>query len=98
MIKGIDSLSPISLQNELAKTKKAESGSDFFTILKESLNEVNDMQVKGDQALSDIATGQVKDLHSAAIAIDKAEISMKVMLEVRNKALSAYKEILRTPI
>jgi flagellar hook-basal body complex protein FliE len=98
MIKGIDSLSPISLQNELAKSQKPESGSDFFTILKESLNEVNDMQVKGDQALSDIATGQVKDLHSAAIAIDKAEISMKVMLEVRNKALNAYKEILKTPI
>ena len=98
MTKGIDALSPISLQNELAKTQKADSGSDFFNILKESLGEVNDMQIKGDQALSDIATGQVKDLHSAAIAIDKAEISMKVMLEVRNKALNAYKEILKTPM
>ncbi len=46
--------------------------------------------------MSDIATGQVKDLHQAAIAIDKAEMSMKLMLEVRNKAVSAYKEILRT--
>lgn len=98
MIKGVDALSPISLQNELAKSEKTESGSDFFEVLKESLNEVNNMQVKGDQALSDIATGEVKDLHSAAIAIDKAEISMKVMLEVRNKALNAYKEILKTPI
>jgi flagellar hook-basal body complex protein FliE len=98
MIKGIDTVSPISLQNELAKSTSTENGSDFFSILKESLNEVNNMQIKGDQAVTDIATGQVKDLHSAAIAIDKAEISMKVMLEVRNKALSAYKEILRTPI
>lgn len=98
MTKGIESISPISLQNELAKTQKTESGNDFFNILKESLGEVNDMQIKGDQALSDIATGQVKDLHSAAIAIDKAEISMKVMLEVRNKALNAYKEILKTPM
>jgi len=98
MTKGIDSISPISLQNEVSKTQNTESGNDFFNILKESLGEVNDMQVKGDQALSDIATGQVKDLHSAAIAIDKAEISMKVMLEVRNKALNAYKEILKTPL
>lgn len=98
MVKGIDALSPISLQNELAKSTKVENGSDFLSILKESLGEVNDMQIKGDQALSDIATGQVKDLHSAAIAIDKAEISMKVMLEVRNKAINAYKEILKTPI
>jgi flagellar hook-basal body complex protein FliE len=98
MTKGIESISPISLQSELTKTQQSESGSDFFNILKESLGEVNDMQIKGDKALSDIATGQVKDLHSAAIAIDKAEISMKVMLEVRNKALNAYKEILKTPM
>lgn len=46
--------------------------------------------------MTDIATGQVKDLHQAAIAITKAESSMKFMLEVRNKAISAYKEITRT--
>ncbi len=98
MIQGIDALSTISLQGDIAKVGATESGSDFFSILKESLGEVNDMQVKGEQAVTNIATGQVKDLHSAAIAIDKAEISMKVMLEVRNKALNAYKEILKTPL
>ena len=46
--------------------------------------------------MSDIATGTVKNLSQAAIAIDKAEISMKLMLEVRNKALNAYKELSRT--
>jgi len=54
------------------------------------------MQVEADQSMSDIAAGSVKDLHQAAIAIDKAEISMKLMLEVRNKAMNAYKEITRT--
>jgi len=71
---------------------------DFSKILKESLEEMNDIQVKGDRAMADIATGQVKDLHQAAIAINKAETNMKMMLEVRNKALSAYKEIARTQI
>ncbi|EPT6503386.1 flagellar hook-basal body complex protein FliE, partial [Campylobacter jejuni] len=52
----------------------------------------------GEAAMTDIATGQVKDLHQAAIAITKAESSMKFMLEVRNKAISAYKEITRTQI
>lgn len=98
MTKGIDAISPLSLVNEVSKTEKSEGGSDFFSVLQASLNEVNEMQVKGDKALSDIATGQVKDLHNAAISIDKAEVSMKMMLEVRNKALNAYKEILKTPI
>ncbi len=69
---------------------------DFSSILKESLDEVNKLQKEGDKAMSDIATGSVKDLHQAAIAIDKAELSMKLMLEVRNKALNAYKELSRT--
>jgi flagellar hook-basal body complex protein FliE len=71
-------------------------GVDFAQELKAAMGNVNQMQVEGDQAMSDIATGSVKDLHQAAIAIDKAEISMKLMLEVRNKAMSAYKEITRT--
>ncbi len=86
--------------NDLLKNRSVEKsgGSDFADVLKESLEEVNDLQEKGQKAMSDLATGQVKDLHQAAIAIDKAELSMKLMLEVRNKAINAYKEILRTQI
>ncbi|HIH2115293.1 TPA: flagellar hook-basal body complex protein FliE, partial [Campylobacter coli] len=64
-------------------------------------NEIEDLdktQKTAEAAMTDIATGQVKDLHQAAIAITKAESSMKFMLEVRNKAISAYKEITRTQI
>lgn len=73
-------------------------GKSFADLLKNSIEEVDDLQKEGDKALADIATGQVKDLHQAAIAINKAETSMKMMLEVRNKAISAYKEILRTQV
>ena len=98
MAQAIQSLSPFALAGVTNQTQQNTNGSDFLSVLKASLNDVNDMQIKGDEALRDIATGQVKDLHQAAIAIDKAEISMKMMLEIRNKALSAYKEILRTQI
>ena len=79
-----------------ANAKSQTTGEGFADALKKSLNEVNEMQEAGEKAMSDLATGQVKDLHQAALAIDKAEISMKFMLEVRNKALNAYKEISRT--
>ncbi|BBG66636.1 flagellar hook-basal body complex protein FliE [Hydrogenimonas sp.] len=96
-IQGVNRLST----NDLLKSDKADkkSGeSSFGEVLKESLEEVNDLQKKGEEAMSDLATGQVKDLHQAALAIGKAEMSMKLMLEVRNKAINAYKEILRTQI
>ncbi len=62
------------------------------------MTEVNDLQKESETAMADLATGQVKDLHQAALAIDKAEISMKLMLEIRNKALNAYKELGRTQL
>jgi len=92
----IKSLSTADLFKAKGATSTQESTTDFAQELKNALGNVNDMQVQGEKAMSDIATGSVKDLHQAAIAIDKAEISMKLMLEVRNKALNAYKEITRT--
>jgi len=94
--KNVSALSTAELLNNKSTKPKSQMGSDFGQVLKESLAEVNTMQKSSEKAMSDMATGQVKDLHQAAIAIDKAEMSMKLMLEVRNKAISAYKEILRT--
>jgi len=85
------------IANKLNKSEKV-SGDDFSKVLQDSLGEVNKTQVKADKAMADIATGEVKNLHQAALAIGKAETSMKVMLEIRNKALSAYKEIARTQL
>lgn len=95
-IQGIHSLSTSDLLKSKSTGSNESSSTDFAQELRNALGNVNDMQVDSERAMSDIATGSVKDLHQAAIAIDKAEISMKLMLEVRNKALNAYKEITRT--
>ena len=77
-----------------ANTLQNQKGElNFGDVLDSSLKELN-----ADKAIADLATGEVKDLHQAAIAIGKADTSMKLMLEIRNKALSAYKEISRTQI
>ncbi len=96
-----DSIGKISslLDNVSAKKNVVnDDGGDFSKVLEKSLSEVNGLQEDSQKAMSDMATGTVKDLHQAAIAIDKAELSMKMMLEIRNKALNAYKEISRTQI
>ncbi len=94
----INTISSLTNKSNATVAKSEASNGDFSKILKDSIEEINNSQVKGDKAMADLATGEVKDLHQAAIAINKAEISMKMMLEVRNKALSAYKEIARTQI
>lgn len=95
----IDKLNGLNTLNNNNVTNNANAnGSDFSKILKDSISELNDTQEKSDKAMADIATGEVKNLHQAALAIGKAETSMKAMLEIRNKALSAYKEIVRTQL
>lgn len=93
-IAGISTTDLLKQKNKIAPT----GGEEFAEHLKSALNEVNELQTESETAISDLATGQVKDLHQAALAIGKAETSMKLMLEIRNKALSAYKEISRTQL
>jgi len=82
MASTIDTLTALTNTSNTTVAKTDASSSDFSKILQDSLEEINDTQVKGDKAMADLATGEVKDLHQAAIAINKAETSMKN--DVRN--------------
>ncbi|MBE2983957.1 flagellar hook-basal body complex protein FliE [Campylobacter sp. RM9344] len=97
MINNINGINEASLAQNNKKVSQANQN-EFENILNNSLKELNEVQVNADKAVADLATGEVKDLHQAAIAIGKADMSMKLMLEIRNKAISAYKEISRTQI
>ena len=63
-----------------------------------SLEELNDEQVQGYNAMQGIATGKVTNLQEAVQRIEEAELSLKLALEVKNKAINAYKEITRMQI
>ncbi len=98
-ISGISGTSTAELVKQKGWIEESESGGDAFAEhLKSALNEVNELQIESETAIGDLATGQVKDLHQAALAIGKAETSMKLMLEIRNKAINAYKELGRTQL
>lgn len=92
----ISSISQASSEQKAQSTNKTSE--DFGSVLSKSLDELNKTQVAADKAVADLATGQITDLHQAAIALGKAENSMKLMLEIRNKAISAYKEVARTQL
>ncbi|EGI5044789.1 flagellar hook-basal body complex protein FliE [Campylobacter coli] len=99
----MNNINDLRLNNNIANANKSQIsndriGDEFAKMLKNEIEDLDKTQKTAEAAMTDIATGQVKDLHQAAIAITKAESSMKFMLEVRNKAISAYKEITRTQI
>ena len=77
------------------QNQKFDNGTNSFSnVLKNSIEEVNDSQVKAYDAMNDIATGKVDNLQEAIQKIEQAELSLKLGLEVKNKALSAYKQVM----
>jgi flagellar hook-basal body complex protein FliE len=70
----------------------------FQNMLNDAILEVNNEQVKGYDSMQGIATGKVTNLQEAVQRIEEADLSMKLALEVKNKALNAYKEIMRMQV
>ncbi len=78
------------------KTAVKESGENFEVLLKDAVNKVNTVQNDAEKAIQELAGGG--DISSAVIAMEKADISFQVMIEVRNKLISAYEEIMRLQV
>ena len=72
--------------------------SDFSHFLTEALQKVDTLQKNADVASVGLATGQIQDLHTAMVALQKASLSLSMTVEVRNKVLDAYQEITRMQI
>ena len=72
-----------------------EEGKSFGEILKGSIDEVNELHQEADKAIYELVAGHQKDIHRTMIAMEKAEISLGLMMQVRNKIIAAYDEIKR---
>ena len=84
---------------EVGQQTGSEKGAgSFAAVLKSSLTEVNQMQQKADVAISALATGNKVSLHDTMIAMEQADVSFRLMMQVRNKIVEAYQEILRIQV
>jgi len=88
----------LSSDKLFAKPEQETKGQSFTDILQKSIGEVNKTQVDAYNAMEEIATGKVENLQKAVQQIEEAELSLKLALEVKNKALSAYKDVMRMQI
>lgn len=70
----------------------------FAGVLKSSLDEVNQLQQKADAAITALATGDKASLHDTMIAMEQADLSFRLMMQVRNKIVDAYQEIMRMQV
>ena len=82
---------------QLEIRKPAGRDSEFYHTLESTIDKVQDLQSSAEQQVSDVLQGKGKDLHAALIAVEKADLSFQLMMQVRNKIVQAYQEISRMP-
>ena len=80
------------------KPTSYEVQQSFGTFLKEAINEVNSKQIESDTMTQKLVMGQDVELHDVMIAAQKASISLNATMEMRNKVVEAYQEIIRMPV
>ena len=96
----IDPISPARIQ-ELPgafPTPSAEPPSSFGQLLGQMVNEVSAKQTAAGDAVSGLMSGQGVPLHRAMIAMEEASVSFQLMVEVRNKLLESYQELMRMQV
>ena len=71
----------------------ANDGPSFKDMMLKQLKEVNDLEREATQAIEDFETGKRTDFESVAIAMRKAEVATQMLLQLRNKVMTAYDEV-----
>jgi flagellar hook-basal body complex protein FliE len=82
----------------LRKLDEPEKGENFGQVLRDAISTSNNLQKQSSQEIQKLMAGETQDLHETMIAVQKADLAFQMMMQVRNKLLQAYQEIMRMPI
>jgi flagellar hook-basal body complex protein FliE len=86
----------VSLSNEKA-SGAASAEAPFLDTLKSAMEQIGTMQTDADAKVAQLLSGNGQDVHSAMIAVEKANLSFQMMVQVRNKIVQAYQQISAMP-
>lgn len=78
-----------------AGTAGTSGASGFLDSLKSAIGKVNDTQMEAGRAVDALMTGETQDLHRTMVALQQADVSFQLMMQIRNKLVAAYEEIQR---
>lgn len=74
------------------------SGGSFSDLMTKSFDQVNNFQHQADRAVGELVAGRSKNIHETMLTIERADTSLKLITQVRNKILDAYREIMRMQV
>ncbi|MGG4443393.1 flagellar hook-basal body complex protein FliE [Brevibacillus fortis] len=93
----ISQLTPIRTPS-VNKPTPAEVSQEFSSFLSDAVNKVNQAQVESSNLADKFAAGEITDLHQVTVAGQKASVMLQMTMQVRNKMIESYQEIMRMSI
>ncbi len=78
---------------QLDVRKPALGKSEFFQTLEGAMDKVQEVQSGADQQVASVLQGNGQDLHTTMVAVEKADLTFQMMMQVRNKIVQAYQTI-----
>ena len=98
----MDQIKPIAIPipsfGELGTASQGSGGTPstgFMDTLQHAISKANDIQLQASQATDALMTGQSQNVHGTMVALQEADISFQLMMQIRNKLVSAYEDIQR---
>jgi flagellar hook-basal body complex protein FliE len=97
----MNQINPIGPAKDLGLIDKAkgvqpqQGGASFKDTLNGFLSDVNEMQKKADQSIEKMVAGEITDVHQVMTSVEEANTAFNMMMELRNKVMDAYQEVMR---
>lgn len=80
------------------RSSAADAARGFGNFLKGAVSEVNQLHHEANQAVEALTAGRSQDVHNTMIALQKADVSFQLLMQIRNKVVSAYETVMRMQI
>ncbi|MCE5312182.1 MAG: flagellar hook-basal body complex protein FliE [Nitrospiraceae bacterium] len=92
------SIPGISEQSVQQTQKEGTAQGSFADAIKQALNDATKIQDEAEKAVEGFAKGEIKDIHTVVMAMQKADLSLQTMLQVRSRLLTAYDDIMKIQV
>jgi flagellar hook-basal body complex protein FliE len=86
---------PAEIDSAAGADSSSVAGGSFGESLRSAMDEMGSLQSQAETKVADVLEGNGADVHATLIAVEKADLSFQLMMQVRNKIVSAYQEISR---
>ena len=95
MVSSIEAIAGVTQLTEVLTLSKQEKVTNQFLL---ELQKVNDKQIASEHLLQDLASGKTDNIHHVMMSLEDAKMSQQMLVQVRNKLLEGYQEVLRMQV